>query len=219
MTRQSLTGSKFPSNLLVGSHCPSQWPLDGHSRKISLVLLISFEDQNLWSLWPSFSSSMLVWFHSQPIYSCRLDLVVGWTLFFKEVLLCLFRSTLLDTFLKRTHSGCSFPSWLLSCALHFSEENPFRVFLFQLTVELLYTFLKSSTLFWREPIQGAPFPVGCWVALQSNSEGGFRVSFSSWSWVASPVMSWVASLVRSWVTSPVRSWVASLVEELGCKSG
>ena len=208
VTRQSLTGSKFPSNLLVGSHWPSQWPLDGHSRKISLVLLISFEDQNLWSLWPSFSSSMLVWFHSQPIYSCRLDLVVGWTLFFKEVLLCLFRSTLLDTFLKRTHSGCSFSSWLLSCALHFSEENPFRVLLFQLAVEL------CSTLFWREPIQGAPFSVGCWVASPIRS----WVTGSVRSWVTSPLKSWVASLVRSWVTSPVRSWVASLVEELSCKS-
>ena len=145
LARQSLTGSKFPSNPLVGSH------------------------------WPSFSSSMLVWFHSQPIYSCRLDLVVGWTLFFKEVLLCLFRSTLLDTFLKRTHSGCSFPSWLLSCALRFSEENPFRVLPFQLAVEL------CSTLFWREPIQGAPFPVGCWVVLCTflkRTHSG--CSFSSW---------------------------------------
>ena len=194
VARQSLKGSKFPSNPLVESNWPSQWSLDDHSRKVSLVLqgfsrhslLALWESLSFWEpfwismelvwfwssfwvlvriktyglygrlflaphwsfhfldlflyfLWdpknlgllrPSFSSSMLVWFHSQPIYYCRLDLVVGWILF-------------LAFFVPQKNSSPS------------------------------------------------PFPVGCWVA--------------------SPTRSWVASLVRSWVTSSLRSWVASPV--------
>ena len=123
---------------------------------------------------------MLVWFHSQPIYSCRLDLVlcsmvtpiqsilVGWILFFAFFVP------------QRSSSPTPLPvgCWVAS---------PIRSWV----ASLVRSWVTSPIRSW------VASPVRSWVASPLRS------------WVASPVSSWVASPLRSWVASPVSSWVAS----------
>ena len=159
---------------------------------LDLFLYFLWDPKNLGLLRPSFSSSMLVWFHSQPIYYCRLDLVVGWILFLaflvpqKILLLLLFQSAVE----LQVRLGAGLQVWLgVELQVHWGVE---------LQVQFVIEWLWNTV----------EMPDSCGVVVEPRIHGQMEGSCQRGLWQLLSNLSMTSAEVLVWVLSLLVGFLA-----------